>query len=130
MVQKSIRNSEAHQSKIIMNSYTKPVKNRAKKDYNEFKGFFKGLGALCYSFCIFIFIFFLFFLQYIYRTFIHTVIHSQHSMRPISISSQLNAQWAEPPWTRDSNSGLPYSKPAHNHLNYAAPSSKLRCTFI
>ncbi len=36
---------------------------------------------------------FLWYSRYIHTSFIH-----KHSLRPISISSQLSAQWAEPPW--------------------------------
>jgi hypothetical protein len=39
----------------------------------------------------------LFFL-YTVDTFIHHSFIHKHSLRPISISSQLSAQWAEPPW--------------------------------
>jgi hypothetical protein len=39
----------------------------------------------------------LFFL-YTVDTFIHNSFIHKHSLRPISISSQLSAQWAEPPW--------------------------------
>ena len=31
-------------------------------------------------------------------TFVHHSFIHKHSLRPISISSQLSAQWAEPPW--------------------------------
>ena len=65
-----------------------------------------------------LFLYWLFCLQYI--LYIHTIIHSKHSLRPISISS---VQWAKPPWDAEPrfDSGLPYSKPAHYHLSYAAP---------
>jgi hypothetical protein len=43
---------------------------------------FKGLVAVCNSVCIF---------------FNSSFIHHKHSLRPISIYSQLSAQWSEPP---------------------------------
>ena len=66
--------------------------------------FFKGLVAVCHSFCIYL---------SLYNRYIHTsFIRKHHSLRFISISSQLSAQWVKPPWgpSRDLNSGLPYSK--------------------
>ncbi len=50
---------------------------------------YKGLVAVCHSFCID----FSLYNRYIHTSFIH-----KHSLRPISITSQLSAQWAEPPW--------------------------------
>jgi hypothetical protein len=66
--------------------------------------FYKGLVAVCHSFCIYL---------SLYNRYIHTsFIRKHHSLRFISISSQLSAQWVKPPWgpSRDLNSGLPYSK--------------------
>jgi hypothetical protein len=40
---------------------------------------------------------FLYTIQYIH-SYNHTSFIHKHSLRPISISSQLSAQWAEPPW--------------------------------
>jgi hypothetical protein len=37
-------------------------------------------------------------LLYLYNKYIHTSFIHTHPLRPISISSQLLAQWAEPPW--------------------------------
>jgi hypothetical protein len=37
-------------------------------------------------------------LLYLYIKYIHTSFIHKHSLRPISISSQLLAQWAKPPW--------------------------------
>ncbi len=53
-----------------------------------------------------------FFIQY--SRYIHTAFIHKHSLTPISISSQLSAQWRNLPGvpSRDSNSGLPCSKPA------------------
>jgi hypothetical protein len=50
---------------------------------------FKGLVAVCHSFCIYL---------SLYNRYIHTSFIRKHSLRPISISSQLSAQWVEPPW--------------------------------
>jgi hypothetical protein len=50
---------------------------------------YKGLVAVCHSFCIY----FSLYNRYIHTSFIH-----KHSLRPISIYSQLSAQWAEPLW--------------------------------
>ncbi len=73
---------------------------------------FSRLVLLLYRVCISwgislkisIYIFFLLYNRYIYTSFIH-----KYSLRPFSISSQLSAQWAEPPWgampSRDPNSG-------------------------
>jgi hypothetical protein len=79
-----------------------------------FSLFFKGLVAVCHSFCIY----FSLYSRYIHTSFIH-----KHSRRLFSISSQLSALWAESPWvpSRDSNSGLPYSKTARNQLSHTAP---------
>jgi hypothetical protein len=49
----------------------------------------KDLVAVCHSFCIYLSLF----IRYIHTSFIH-----KHSLRPISISSQLPAQWVAPPW--------------------------------
>jgi hypothetical protein len=66
---------------------------------------------------------------FFYITFIHTIIH--HDIRrgpsPYLDSCQLsgrNLHWVP---SRDLNLGPPYSKPAHYHLSYAAP-SELCCT--
>jgi hypothetical protein len=78
--------------------------------------FLKGLVAVCHSFLhIFLFIQYS---RYIHTSFIHT-----HSLRPISMSSQLSAQWANPPWGAETRFelGLPYSKPARYQLSHAAP---------
>ncbi len=71
------------------------------------------------------------FLNFIFLYKIDTFVH--HSFinilaeAPISVSSQLSAQWAElhgmP--SRNTNSGLPYSKPARYQLSHAAPSHQL-----
>jgi hypothetical protein len=54
----------------------------------------KGLVALCHSFCIYYF----YFIQYIHSYIHHSTFIHKHSLRPISMSSQQPAQWAEPPW--------------------------------
>jgi hypothetical protein len=41
---------------------------------------------------------FLYTIQYIHSCIIHSSFIHKHSLRPISIFSQLSAQWAEPPW--------------------------------
>jgi hypothetical protein len=41
---------------------------------------------------------FAFIFLYTVDTFIHHSFIHKHLLRPISISSQLSAQWAEPPW--------------------------------
>jgi hypothetical protein len=73
----------------------------------------KGLVAVCHSFCIYL---------SLYNRYIHTSFIRKHSLRFISISSQLSAQWVKPPWgpSRDLNSGLPYSKPARYQLSHTA----------
>ncbi len=58
-------------------------------------------------------------------TFIHHSFLHKYSLMPISISSQLSARWGEPPWGgvppgRDSNSSLPFSKPADYQLSHIA----------
>ncbi len=50
---------------------------------------FKGFVAVCHSFCIYFSLYF----SYIHTSFIH-----KHSLRPVSISSQLSAQWVGPQW--------------------------------
>jgi hypothetical protein len=87
--------------------------------------FKKGLVAACHSFCIY----FSLYNTVDVHSYNHTSFIHKHSLRPISISSQLSARWAEPPWvpSRDSNSGLPYSKTAQYQLSQAAP-YKPRCT--
>ncbi len=66
---------------------------------------------------------FAFIFLYTGDTFIHHSFNHKHTLRPISISSQLSAQWAETLWvpSRDSNSGRPYSKPACYQLSHTAP---------
>ncbi len=41
---------------------------------------------------LFVYVFF----GYNICTYIHTIMYSEHSLRPVSISTQLSAQWAEP----------------------------------
>jgi hypothetical protein len=86
--------------------------------------FFKGLVAGCHSF--------LFYFSY-FITYIHSFIQSRsyntfnhrHLLRPLSISSSLVCSVGKhlpvvP--SRESNSGLPYSKPTGYQLSHAAPS--------
>jgi hypothetical protein len=47
---------------------------------------FKGLAAVCHSF----YIYFSLYKRYSHKSFIH-----KHSLRPISLSSQMSAQWGE-----------------------------------
>ncbi len=60
-----------------------------------------------------------------YNTFVHL-----HSPRPLSISSLLVAQrkTSLECRSRDLNSGLPYIRPAHYQLSYAAPCAPQCCT--
>jgi hypothetical protein len=53
---------------------------------------FKGLVAVCHSFCIYFS-----FVQIDTFILVHHSFIPKHSLRLISISSQLWAQWAEPP---------------------------------
>ena len=80
---------------------------------------FKGLVAGCHSFCLFS----CFFIIYIH-SFNHNTFIRRHSLKPLSISSSpLSAQWENFPVvpSRESNSGLPYSKPTRCQLSRAAP---------
>jgi hypothetical protein len=71
----------------------------------------KGLVAVCHSFCIY------FSLYNRYSRDIHTIIHPSfiniRSVGGTSLGCRLPS--------RDSNSGLPYSKPARHQLSHSAP---------
>jgi hypothetical protein len=76
------------------------------------------------------------FIFLLYNRYIHSSfdIHSQtfeHTLMPISMSPWLRGRNLHGVPSRDSNSGLPYSKPAYYHLSHAAPPTlhpKPRCT--
>jgi hypothetical protein len=82
------------------------------------KFFFLRLVAVCHSFCIFIFL-----SLFTIHTFIQSLIHNIcRGPYPYLHRCRLSA-WAELQGvrSRDSNSGLPYTRPAHYHLSCAAP---------
>ncbi len=97
----------------IANSFTgsRPSKIIGFESQNVFKevNIIKGLVAVCYSFCIYFSLYNTVDTSYNHTSFIH-----KHSLRPISISSQLSAQWAEPPWGADPRFELTASQLATN----------------
>ncbi len=89
----------------------------------------KGLVAWLRSFCLFCYFLVHTFIQsHSYNTFIR-----RHPPRFLSISPhRLPAQWENLPGvpSRESNSGLPYSKPTHYHLSYIAPSVHIKTVWL
>ncbi len=89
---------------------------KLKKQYTVL--IFKGLLSGCHSFCLFSY----------FTTYIHSFNHNKfirrHSLKPLSISSSLCKLIGENlpvVSSRESNSGLPYSKPARCQRSHAAP---------
>jgi hypothetical protein len=74
---------------------------------------FKGLVALCHSFCVF--------LLFFYNTYNHLLINIRWGPSPYLHSCRLSGRNLPGVPSRDSSSGLPYSKPAHYQLSCAAP---------
>ncbi len=98
--------------------------------YHQAKIVKKNLDSYCFvtSFGLFIsekWFKCLFFIFYNIQTFIHSItFFHRHSLRPLSISSSLVCSVGKHPPvvpSRESNSGLPYSKPTRYHLSHAAP---------
>ena len=77
----------------------------------------KGLVAGCHTFCLF----------FIFYTYIHSFNHNSfirlHSLKPLHffIACMLSGEDLPVVPSRESNSGLPYSKPTRCQLSHAAP---------
>jgi hypothetical protein len=85
--------------------------------------FYKGLVAVCHSFCLFLF--FITFIQYN-----HPITYIQYIRRGLSPSPHrlwLSGKDLPVVPSRESNSGLPSSKPTHYQLSHAAPHYFLDC---
>ncbi len=64
---------------------------------------------------------------FLYNRYIHTTFIHKHSLRPIAMSSQLSAQWAETPWVAELRSEL---GPALQLQQASVLPTKPRCTLL